>query len=156
MLSELYKGLKVGYNWELIWNRVQCDKLPFTGSHEQDVTMTSRPGFSCCLWDKQSLPAEQRRVHPDWPGVGPLLSSGSRAAPCTGSAGRPPAPGHWMDWDGNWTVTMSGTLTLVSSGTPAAAAGSRRLGRQRREQPWQQTDTHPGCSGWRSSGRPPP
>lgn len=94
MLSELYKGLKVGYNWELIWNRVQCDKLPFTGSHEQDVTMTSRPGFSCCLWDKQSLPAEQRRVHPDWPGVGPLLSSGSRAAPCTGSAGRPPAPGH--------------------------------------------------------------
>lgn len=47
-------------------------------------------------------------------------------------------------------------LTLVSSGTPAAAAGSQSLGRQRSEQPWLQIDTHPSCSGWWSSGRPPP
>lgn len=47
-------------------------------------------------------------------------------------------------------------LRLVSSGTPAAAAGSHNLGRQKSEQPWQQTDTPPSCSVWQSSGRPPP
>lgn len=47
-------------------------------------------------------------------------------------------------------------LRLVLSGTPAAAAGSHSLGRRRSVQPWLQSDTLPSCSGWQSSGRPPP
>lgn len=47
-------------------------------------------------------------------------------------------------------------LRPATSGTPAAAAGSRSLGRRRSEQPWRRTDTPPSRNEWRSSGRPPP
>lgn len=63
--------------------------------------------FSCCLQDHQGRTAERR--HLDLSSAGLLPSSGSPVALCTGSAGRPPAPGHWMDWDGNWTLTKPGT-----------------------------------------------
>lgn len=63
----------------------------------------------------------------------------------------------WRKNDKVWCVCSFTCLPLrlESSGTPAAAAGSHSLGRQRSEQPWPQTDTPPSCSGWQSSGRPP-
>lgn len=47
-------------------------------------------------------------------------------------------------------------LRPVTPGTPAAAAGSRGWGWRRSARPWRRSDTPPSCSGWRSSGRPPP
>lgn len=63
------------------------------------------PGLRCCSQDHRGWTTRGL----DWGAAGPLVCCGSPAAPGTGSAAPPPAPGRWRDWDGNWSATNLGT-----------------------------------------------